>query len=285
MVRPRGGAGCAGFRGLLRQLRADARLTQEELAEAAGLSPRSVSDLERGINLTARKDTARLLAGALGLAGPQRALFEQAACGRATAAAVLTAHGSLTIRPSNVPAQLGTFIGRDRELPAVRALVESSRLVTLTGPGGSGKTRLSLQLAAGVLDGFGDGIWLVELAAVLDEDAVAPAISRALAIAGQSRRPVLETVLDALAPQDVLIVVDNCEHLIGACAKAAEAILRRCPRVHLLATSREPLGIGGREIIYRVPPLSLPEPASTAPRRLSPPMRSRCLSTGLGRRA
>jgi predicted ATPase/DNA-binding XRE family transcriptional regulator len=253
-----------GFGGLLRQLRADARLTQEELAEAAGLSPRSISDLERGINLTARKDTARLLAGALGLAGPQRALFEQAARGRATAAAVLTAHGSPTVRPSNLPAQLGTFIGRDRELPEVRALVESSRLVTLTGPGGSGKTRLSLQLAAGLLDGFGDGIWLVELAALSDEDAVAPAISRALGIAGQPGRPVLETLLDALAPQDVLVVVDNCEHLIGACAKAAEAILRRCPGVHLLATSREPLDVGG-EIIYRVPPLSLPEPGECGP--------------------
>jgi predicted ATPase/DNA-binding XRE family transcriptional regulator len=253
-----------GFGRLLRQLRADARLTQEELAEAAGLSPRSISDLERGINLTARKDTARLLAGALGLAGPQQALFEQAARGRATAAAVLTARGPLTVRPTNLPAQLGTFIGRDRELPEVRALVESSRLVTLAGPGGSGKTRLSLHLAAGLLDGFGDGIWLVELAAVLDEDAVAPAISRALGIAGQPGRPVLETLLDALAPQDALIVVDNCEHLIGACAKAAETILRRCPRVHLLATSREPLDIGG-EIIYRVPPLSLPEPGECGP--------------------
>jgi len=246
------------FGGLLRQLRADARLTQEELAEAAGLSPRSVSDLERGINRTARKDTTRLLADALGLAGPPRARFEQVARGRATAAA-LTAPGSLTVRPGDLPAQLGTFIGRDRELPEVRALVESSRLVTLTGAGGSGKTRLSLQVAAGLPDGFGDGIWMVELAAVLDEDAVASAISRALGIAGKSGRPVLETLLDALAPQDALLVVDNCEHLISACAKAAEAIVRRCPRMHLLATSREPLGIGG-EVIYRVPPLSLPEP-------------------------
>jgi len=161
--------------------------------------------------------------------------------------------------PNNLPAQLATFIGRDRELAEVRALVGSSRLVTLTGAGGSGKTRLSLQVAAELLDGSGDGVWLVELAAVSDEDAVAPAICRALGIAAQPGRPVPEILLDALAPQDVLIVLDNCEHLIGACAKTADAIVRHCPRVHLVATSREPLGIGG-ETIYRVPPLSLPPP-------------------------
>jgi len=163
---------------------------------------------------------------------------------------------------NNLPAQLATFIGRDRELSEIRALVESSRLVTLTGAGGSGKTRLSLQLAAELLDGTGDGVWLVELAAISDGDAVPSAISEALGIAeprGNRVRPVLETLLDALAPQDILIVLDNCEHLIGACAKAADAIVRRCPRVHLVVTSREPLGIGG-ETIYRVPSLSLPGP-------------------------
>jgi predicted ATPase/class 3 adenylate cyclase len=160
---------------------------------------------------------------------------------------------------NNLPAQLATFIGRDRELSEVRALVESCRLVTLTGAGGSGKTRLSLQVAAELLDGSGDGVWLVELATVADEDAVAPAICEALGIAARPGRPILETLLDALAPQDVLIVLDNCEHLIGACAKTADAIVRHCPRVHLVATSREPLGIGG-ETIYRVPPLSLPGP-------------------------
>ena len=460
-----------GFGGLLRQLRADARLTQEELAEAARVSQRAVSDLERGINRTARKDTAGLLAGALGLDGQARELFVLAARGRVPAAEVeeilaagqagaggsaasgmprrdaaftgrhgelgqLMSAGALTFLftdiegstallrrvgegvyaqllavhhalvrpvvakhegwelntvgggvcaafsspraciaavvqmqqaveghawpagerigvrmgvhtgeasetavgpvgsdvhraarvaavghggqvlvsetaaalvrdalppgaalidlgmhqlrdlgrpeqifqlsapglrvefpplrslgnpalPNNLPAQLTPFIGRERELSDVRALVGSSRLATLTGAGGSGKTRLSLQAAAGLLDGSGDGVWLVELAAVTGEDAVAPAICQALGVAPQPGRPVLETLLDALALQDVLIVLDNCEHLIGACAKTADAIVRRCPRVHVLATSREPLGIGG-ETIYRVPPLSLP---------------------------
>jgi predicted ATPase/class 3 adenylate cyclase len=160
--------------------------------------------------------------------------------------------------PNNLPVQLTTFIGREREMAEVRALVGSSRLVTLTGAGGSGKTRLSLQVAAELLDGTGDGVWLVELAAVTTEDAVPQAICAAVGIAWRPERPVLETMVDALAHQHVLIVLDNCEHLIGGCAKTADAILRRCPRVHLVATSREPLGIGG-ETIYRVPSLSLPD--------------------------
>ncbi len=252
-----------GFAGLLRRLRADAGLTQEELAEAASLSPRSVSDLERGIHRTAHRDTAGLLADALGLAEPVRALFVAAARGRRPATEVLAARQGQATGASalqnNLPAQLSRFIGRDRELAEVRALLESARLVTLTGAGGCGKTRLSLQVAAGLLDGSGEGVWLVELAAVLDEDAVAPRISEALRLAPQPGRPVLETLLDALTPQDVLIVLDNCEHLIGGCAKTADAIMRRCPRVRLLATSREPLGISG-ETIYRVPSLSLPAP-------------------------
>ena len=164
---------------------------------------------------------------------------------------------------NNLPEQLATFIGRDRELAEVRALVRSSRLVTLTGAGGSGKTRLSLQVAAEMVDGTGDGVWLVELAAIADGDAVASAISRALGLAAQPGRPTLEALVEALVPLDILIVLDNCEHLIDTCAKTADAILRRCPRVHLIATSREPLGIGG-ETIYRVPSLSLPGPGESA---------------------
>jgi predicted ATPase/class 3 adenylate cyclase len=165
---------------------------------------------------------------------------------------------------NNLPVQPAKFVGRSRELAEVRALLEASPLVTLTGAGGCGKTRLSLQVAAELLDGTGDGVWLAELAAVTDEEAVAPVIAAALGLSAQPGHAVMDTLLDTLVPQDVLIVVDNCEHLIGACAKIADAILRRCPRVHLLATSREPLGIGG-EIIYRVPSLSLPGPDGPGP--------------------
>jgi predicted ATPase/DNA-binding XRE family transcriptional regulator len=259
-----------GFGGLLRQLRDEAGLTQEELAEAARVSQRAVSDLERGVNRTARKDTAVLLACALGLDGRARELFVSAARGRAPAGEVLAAvdgrppgrFAAARVLPNNLPAQLASFIGRDRELADVLALVESSRLVTLTGAGGCGKTRLALHLAAGLLGGFGDGVWLVELAAVTDQDAVPAVICQALGIAAQPGRPALDALLDALSQQDILIVLDNCEHLVGGCAKAAEALVRRCPRVRLVATSREPLGIGG-EAIYRVPPLSLPAPGES----------------------
>lgn len=159
---------------------------------------------------------------------------------------------------NNLPAQSAQFIGRDREVTEVRRLVESARLVTLTGAGGSGKTRLGLRVAAELVDGSGDGVWLVELAPLSDPDAVASTINSVLGITNQAGRPALETLVEALVPQHMLIVLDNCEHLIGHCAKVADAILRRCPQVHLITTSREPLGIGG-ETIYRVPSLSLPE--------------------------
>jgi predicted ATPase/class 3 adenylate cyclase len=195
--------------------------------------------------------------------GPPVRIFQLDAAGLPVDFPPLRSLGNPAL-PNNLPAQLATFVGRYRELSQLRALVESCRLVTLTGAGGSGKTRLGLQLAAELLDGSGDGVWLVELAAVTDETAVAPAISRALGIAEAPGRPALDTLLDALAPQDILIVLDNCEHLIGACAKIADAIVARCPKVHLLATSREPLGIGG-ETIYRVPSLSLPGPGEAGP--------------------
>jgi predicted ATPase/class 3 adenylate cyclase len=194
--------------------------------------------------------------------GRPEQIFQLCAAGLQAEFAPLRSLGNPAL-PNNLPAQLAAFIGRDREIGEVRALVESARLVTLTGPGGAGKTRLGLQVAAELLDGSGDGVWLAELATVTDPDAVAAAVAGALRIPAQPGRDVLDVLADALGPQDILIVVDNCEHLIGACAKTAEAILQRCPKVHLLVTSREPLGIGG-ETIYRVPSLSLPGPGEAA---------------------
>jgi predicted ATPase/class 3 adenylate cyclase len=159
--------------------------------------------------------------------------------------------------PNNLPAQSASFVGRQREVVEVRDLVSSGRLVTLTGAGGSGKTRLALQVAAELLDGSGDGVWLVELAPVASPEGVATAIAGTLGAVSEPGRLVLETLLDALAPQNILIILDNCEHLVDSCAKVADAILRRCSHVHLITTSREPLGING-ETIYRVPSLSLP---------------------------
>jgi predicted ATPase/class 3 adenylate cyclase len=188
--------------------------------------------------------------------GRSERLFQLAGAGLSAEFPALRSLGNPALL-NNLPAELSAFIGREDELKDVRALVESTRLVTLTGAGGSGKTRLGLQVAADLLDDTDDGVWLVELATVTDRDAVPASIAAVLGVVSQPGRPALDTLIDALAPQHPLIVLDNCEHLIDACASTADAILRRCPGVHLLVTSREPLGIGG-EAIYRVPPMSLP---------------------------
>jgi len=166
--------------------------------------------------------------------------------------------------PNNLPGFLSAFIGRETELAEIRSLVESSRLVTLTGAGGSGKTRLALQVAAELLDGSGEGVWFVDLATIAEAEQVPGAVAAALGISEQAGRPPLETLLEVLREQRVLIVLDNCEHVVDACAKLGDLVERGCHKVHLMATSREPLGIDG-EHVYRVRPLSLPsEEAITA---------------------
>ena len=158
---------------------------------------------------------------------------------------------------NNLPVQLTSFIGRELELDSIRALVRQSRLVTLTGAGGVGKTRLALQAAAELVDGSGNGVWFVDLAPLSDPDLVVASIALAVGVSEERGRPLSETLIDALRDSNLLVVLDNCEHVIDACAKLADALLRSCPRVHILATSREPLAIGG-ERVYRVPSLTLP---------------------------
>jgi len=157
----------------------------------------------------------------------------------------------------NLPAQATSFVGRASELGEIRDLLIRSRLVTLTGPGGVGKTRLAVRAASEMLDGSGDGVWLAELAALTDPGLVAPVVAAAVGVEEAPDRPVLDTLLEALRARELLIVLDNCEHVISACMNLADAVLRACGKVHLLATSREPLGVAG-EHVYRVPSLTLP---------------------------
>jgi predicted ATPase len=159
--------------------------------------------------------------------------------------------------PNNLPSLLSEFVGRAGELANVRNLVRSSRLVTLAGAGGCGKTRLALQVAADLLDGSGGGVWLVDFAPVSNADQVLDTVVSTLGLRTAAGGPFLESIVHILRDQTVLLVLDNCEHVIDACAKLADAIGRACPNVHLLATSLEPLGIDG-EHVYRVPSLSLP---------------------------
>jgi predicted ATPase/DNA-binding CsgD family transcriptional regulator len=158
---------------------------------------------------------------------------------------------------SNLPAQVSSFIGREAELAEARTLVGESRLVTLSGAGGAGKTRLGLQVAAGLADETGDGVWFADLAPLADPDLVAVTVADALEVRQEPGRPVADTVIEAVGSRSLLVLLDNCEHVLDACAKLADALLRGCPNVSLLATSREPLGIDG-EHVYRVPSMRTP---------------------------
>ena len=163
------------------------------------------------------------------------------------------------------PAALTSFIGRDGPLREVAGLLERHRLVTVTGPGGSGKTRLAGQVAGQVAGRFADGAWLVELAPVQDPAQVAPAVAAALGVREQPGVPAAEAVGRVLARQQLLLVLDNCEHVIGAAAELCAGLLAACDDVRVLATSREPLAVTG-EARYRLGPLSLPGPDGTGGR-------------------
>ncbi|MEQ1859326.1 MAG: tetratricopeptide repeat protein [Chthoniobacteraceae bacterium] len=169
---------------------------------------------------------------------------------------------SLEVLPNNLPLQLTTFVGRERELADVKRLVESSRLVTLTGPGGTGKTRLSLEVAAGLLATFADGVWLVELATIADPALVAVTTAAALGVREDPERAIEESLIDFLRTKKLLLLLDNCEHLVAACAQLAGRLLRGGPGLRILASSREALAISG-ETTYAVPTLSLPDLFST----------------------
>ena len=165
---------------------------------------------------------------------------------------------SLNAIPNNLPVQLTSFIGREKDIAEVKRLLASSRLVTLTGSGGAGKTRLSLQVAAEVIDDFNHGVWFVELAPLTDPALVPQAIAAVLGLREDAHRSLMTALTDYLHAKTLLLILDNCEHLIEACAQLADALLHACPRLKILASSREALGIAG-EVAFRVPSLSIPD--------------------------
>ncbi len=251
------------FGSLLRRHRIAAGLTQEELAERAGLSARGLSDLERGVRRLAYRNTVQRLADALGLAQVEREALSSASrrVGRTT-------RGGHVLE-SHLPTTLTTFVGRAEELAEVRRLLESSRLLTLTGAGGMGKTRRAIELVRGLAQAHTGGVVFVELAALAEPALVPQAVASALGIQEQPGRPLRQTLVDALRSRQVLLVLDNCEHLVQVCAEIAESLLRDCPDLRILATSRQPLRIPG-EVAWRVPPLGMPlRPGRIAPGELA----------------
>jgi len=166
---------------------------------------------------------------------------------------------SLEATPNNLPQQVTTFVGRDREQQEVKAALAKTRLLTLSGIGGLGKTRLSLQVAADVLSDYPDGVWFVELAPITDERLVPQAVATVLGVKEEVGRPVTEALVRHVRDRQLLVVLDNCEHLVHACAELAKQLLQAGANVKVLASSREHFNIAG-ETMYTVPPLSVPRP-------------------------
>ncbi len=174
---------------------------------------------------------------------------------------------SLNTLPNNLPLQLTSFVGREREMAEAKRLLAATRLLTLTGPGGTGKTRLSIQVAADILDAFPAGVWLVELAPLSDPVLVLQAVASVLGVREQQGRPLIDTLIDYLRAKALLLMLDNCEHLIEACAQLVAYLLGACPNLKILSSGREALGVAG-ETAYRVPSLSLPAAGTSTPEAL-----------------
>jgi predicted ATPase/class 3 adenylate cyclase len=168
---------------------------------------------------------------------------------------------SLSLRSHNLPQQTTSFVGREQEMAATKQLLAASRLLTLTGAGGTGKTRLSLQLADDLLTEYEDGVWLVELAALADPALVPHAVAAVLAVREEPGKPLTETLVEYLEPRQLLLILDNCEHLLAASAELVHTLIRFCPKLRIVATSREGLKIPGEQS-YRVPSLTAPDPRS-----------------------
>ena len=270
MESERRAAGAPEFGTLLRGFRLTAGLSQEALAERAGLSAHGVSALERGYRRTPQRGTLALLADALALSDAQCQELEAAAARwvllrDGAKAAVLV--GPWPDAPSShLPLSLTSFVGRDREVDQIARLVREHRLVTLTGSGGVGKTQTALQVATALREA--GAVCFAGLSTIGNPSLVPAAIASALRVQEVPNRPLLETLLEYLRDKALLLMLDNCEHVLAQAATVAEALLAACPHVRILATSREPLRFAG-EHTYRLPSLSIPSREAAARLRAS----------------
>jgi predicted ATPase/transcriptional regulator with XRE-family HTH domain len=250
----------AAFGPLLRRFRLAANLSQEALAERARISKESISTLERGTRRAPRARTFRLLADALELTPLQHAEFESAAAASTVPHVRRNGRASpgAEQRQSWLPLRHTSFVGRERECAQLAAMTAVERCVTLWGSGGIGKTRLAIEFMHAHGAPFSDGRWFVELAPLADADDIAGAIAAALGIAQQRDASLIETIIARLVGVRGLIVLDNAEHVVDACAATAERFLRELPDITIVCTSREPLRIAG-ERVFALEPLPIPQ--------------------------
>jgi len=239
---------------LLRRFRLAAGLSQESLAERAQLSARAISSYERGIRQAPYRENLRQLVDALGLSDEDGRAFEATVQRRRGPRAA----SALAAQWTNLAAPMTSFVGRKREVAEVKRLLAQTRLLTLVGAGGCGKTRLALKVASDLLGSYPDGVRLVDLAALADPSLVVHTVAAAIGIRDERGQPLQETLVAAMRGRRLLLVLDNCEHLREGCAQLAEVLLRECPDLRILATSRQALGIG-QETSRRVPSLAFPD--------------------------
>jgi predicted ATPase/transcriptional regulator with XRE-family HTH domain len=258
------------FGAILRRLRLEARMSQEELAERARLSGESISALERGRRRAPYRETIRMLSDGLRLSDDQRRELESAAQRPRAATVGVLAYDSVDETPppagapidvaqtrQNLPLQRTSLVGRETDIANIARIVLHDRLVTVTGAGGMGKTRTAIAVADILLERVPAGVWLIELAPVLETSSVAAAVAGALNVQVSSSRPILETLVAHLKHKQLLLLLDNCEHVIAEAASLADTLLHGCPLLRILATSRESLRISG-ERTYRLPSLRVP---------------------------
>jgi predicted ATPase/transcriptional regulator with XRE-family HTH domain len=267
------------FGALLRQFRLDAGMTQQQLAERSKLSVEAIGALERGARTRPYKETVALLARALELTPEREALMESASDvarpprrqGRMDAVPQallrIVRPDTQTTRGHNLPRQVTSFVGRNRETAEIVELLRAHRLVTVVGPGGVGKTRIALQTGRELLDGCPDGVWLVDLAPLSDQTLVPSAVLSALHV--PTSGSALDAVVAYLKTRRLLLVLDNCEHVIARARDVAASIMQSCSNVRVLSTSREALGIAVEQA-YHLPPLSVPPQSLQSARDVAP---------------
>ena len=238
----------------LRKQRRSLDLSRQAFAAQVGCAEVTLRRIEVG-TLKPSKELANLLVEKLGI--PEAEHSQWISFARGLSGFPLSSFPSSNESINNLPAPLTTFIGRESEQTDVINLIAKHRLVTLTGSGGVGKTRLSIKVGEQVLGNYADGVWLVELAPILDPLLVQRTIAVAIGLRDEPQRPLIDMLCDYLREKNLLIILDNCEHLVNICALVTNTLLKSCPRLKILVTSREPLQVTG-EALYRVPSLKLP---------------------------